>query len=126
MKLLKFVMFLLYRYYYKSKYERSPYSQSLIVLLILLYFNLLELMLIFNKMGVLHLKQTNVTSKNLLLLALFLLPVLLIIIFKLPPKHLKNLNYDEDKVRNGYILLVIYGILSFFLFIILVAISKIK
>jgi TRAP-type mannitol/chloroaromatic compound transport system permease small subunit len=57
-------------------------------------------------------------------LALFLLPIFLIVAYLIKEKDLKNAEYDEDKIRNGGRGLIVYAILSFILLFVLAVVLQ--
>lgn len=126
MKLLKFIMFILYRYYSRGRYYNTPYLSTLSVVMFSIWLHYIQLILLFNKIDLIPLKRTAAKDENLLKTLLYILPIALVIVILIKPKDLQQANYDEDKIRRGGIYLVIYYIISWIVLLILALVSPLK
>jgi len=123
MKLLKFVMFLFYRYYSKGGTFRIPYFSALCAVVFLIYLHIFQLLILFNGISLLPMNPNDNKGLKYIKLAGFLLPVFLIIGLLVKEKELKNADYAEAKVKRGGMFLVIYIVLSFSLLMVLAFIA---
>lgn len=116
MKLLKFTMFLFYRYYSKGRSKGSAYFSALCAVVLLIYMHVFQILIVLDKVDeIIPLKKDDDPDIKDLKMGLFLLPFFLIVRYLVKPKDLRVAKYDEDKVRRSGIYLVIYCILSFVL-----------
>jgi hypothetical protein len=120
MKTLKFIMFILYRYYSKGGTKHIPYFSALCAVVFLIYIHIFQVLIIFNKVDdILPMNEHDARITKYWKLALFLLPIFFIVAALVKPKDLENLSYDERKIRRGGIFLIIYSITSFVLLFVL-------
>ncbi len=117
MKLLRFVMFLFYRYYSKGGTYRIPYFSALCAVVFLIYMHFFQLLIVTNAVDLLPMNKELSRAANYLKLAGFLLPVFLLVHFLVKEKALKALHYDSSTIKTGGIILTIYIVLSFILLI---------
>lgn len=116
MKILKFVMYILYRYYSKGGTKSIPYFSALCAVVMLIYIHIFQALILFDQLDtVLPMNKNDERGVKYLKLAVFLLPIFLIITFLVKPKDLKNARYEEGKIKRGGIYLIIYSIISFVL-----------
>jgi len=113
MQLIKFVMFLFYRYYSKGGTFRIPYFSALCAVVFLIYIHIFQLLIIFNAVDLLPMRSQNTRISNYAKLATFLSPLFFIIHFLIKEDDLKKLTYDDSKIKKGGIMLIGYIILSF-------------
>ena len=118
MKLLRFVMFLFYRYYSTGGTYRIPYFSALSATGFLIFLHIFEILIIINKVNWLPMKETDNKVVEYGKVALCLLPIFILIAFLVKEKNLKQLEYDEDKIKRGGRNLIVYVILSILLFIV--------
>jgi hypothetical protein len=124
MKTLKFVAYLFYRYYSIGPRARIPYFSTLCSLVLLLYIHLTQVLLIFNATSVVPVDGSQAKIGNWLKMALFLLPFFLFVRLLVKQEELKKLSYNENKVKRGYIFLIIYIVASFTIMIIIALYKK--
>lgn len=125
MKLLKFTMFLFYRYYSKGSSNNIPYFSALCAVVMLIYMHIFQILIVLNKVDeILPLNKDDDQNTKTWKAALFMLPIFLVVAYLVKPKDLKLAKYDEDKVRRGGIYLVIYTVLSFVLIFVLAYVSS--
>lgn len=120
MQTIRFVLFLLYRYYSNTpsqKNKQIAYLSSVGVFVALLVLNLLTLIKLFGLPNFLPFDPNAPRWKGILQAVFFiLLPGYLLINFFIKEEDLKNLNYDYQIVKKGNTALFIYIALSFFFF----------
>lgn len=120
MNTLKFVMYILYRYYSKGGTKDIPYFSALCAVVLLIYIHVFQILIILDKVdAILPMKEDDDRVVKYLKLGFFLLPVFLIVYLLVRPKDLENASYDESKVKRGGIYLIIYSIISFILLFVL-------
>lgn len=112
MKILKFVMYLFYRYYSTGGTKSIPYFSALCAVVFLIYIHIFQLFIIINKVEVFGMGEDNSRIENYGRLVLFLLPIFLIIGYLIKPNDLKSLKYKEDKIKKGNIYLIAYCALN--------------
>ncbi|MBN8785242.1 MAG: hypothetical protein J0G98_19440 [Terrimonas ferruginea] len=123
--MLKFVMYILYKYYSKGGTKEISYFSALCVVVLLIYIHFFQILILFNQVdAVLPMNRNDDRPVKYLKLAIFLLPVFLIISLLVKPKDLKNSSYDERKVKRGGFYLVIYSITSFILLFVLAFLKR--
>jgi hypothetical protein len=119
MKTLKFVMFLFYQYYSTGSTHRIPYFSTLCAVVFLAYLHIFQILVILDKVDWLPMQADDEKIIKYGKLAIFLLPVFLILAFLIRERDLKNMNYDQSVIKNGNIRLVAYIVLSFILLFVL-------
>lgn len=120
MNTLKFVMYILYRYYGKGGTKDIPYFSALCAVVFLIYIHIFQILILLDKVdAILPMKEDDDRVVKYLKLGFFLLPVFLIVYLLVRPKDLENASYDESKVKRGGIYLIIYSIISFILLFVL-------
>jgi len=125
MKTLKFVMYLFYRYYNKGGTRRIPYFSALCAVVFLIYIHIFQLLIILDKVSLLPMQKNDLRIEKYGKLALFLLPIFLIVAYLIKPSELKTLQYDSEKVRKGGVNLIIYIVANIILlFVLMFALSK--
>jgi hypothetical protein len=113
-------MFLFYRYYSKGGTRNIPYFSALCAVVFLIYIHLFQVLIVLRKVDdVLPMKQDDPHPLQYGKLALFLLPIFLIVGFLLKPKDIKYLDYEDDEIRKGNTYLLIYVITSVILLFLL-------
>jgi energy-coupling factor transporter transmembrane protein EcfT len=126
MKILKFVMYLFYRYYNKGGTRRIPYFSALCAVVFLIYIHIFQLLIILDRVSLLPMKKDDLRIEKYGKVALFLLPIFLIVAFLVKPSELKALNYSDETVEKGNVNLVIYIISTILLlFTLMILFSKI-
>lgn len=124
MRLLKFVMFLFYRYYSTGGTYQIPYFSALVATVFLIYIHIFQIFLILDTVSWFPMHPGDTKLMKYGKLALFLLPIFLIVAYLIKEKDLKNAEYDEDKIRNGGRGLIVYAILSFILLFVLAVVLQ--
>lgn len=121
MKLLKFVMFLFYRYYSKGGTHRIPYFSALCATVFLIYIHIFQILIILGKVDeVLPMEADDAKIIKYIKLGLFLLPLFLVIGYLVKERELKELTYDESAIKKGGLALVAYIISSVVLLLVLI------
>jgi len=125
MKTVKFVAYLFYRYYSSSGARKDiPYFSTLCALVILFYIHLVQLLILLNMMNIIPIQTGDMRVGRFFKIALFLLPFFFLFIAFIRKSELQSIQYDELKVKKGYIYLVIYIVLSFSFMIFLAILKK--
>ena len=120
MKTLRFVMYLFYRYYSKGGTKHVPYFSALCAVVLLIYIHVYQVLTILKMAGeILPFKKDDPKGVLYWKMAIFLLPVFLIVAFLVKPGDLKNLQYEEKKIKRGGIYLTIYYVLNVILLFVL-------
>jgi hypothetical protein len=105
-------MFLFYRYYSNGGTYRIPYFSALCATVFLIYIHIFQVLIIFDTVELLPMHQGDSKILKYGKLALFLLPIFIIVWLLVPERDLRNAGYSDEKVRNGGRNLVIYIVLS--------------
>jgi hypothetical protein len=125
MKILRFVMYLFYRYYSTGGTARIPYFSALCAVVFLIYIHIFQVLIVLNRVNLLPMEDGDLKIEKYGKLALFLLPIFLIVARLVKPKDLKHVVYDSVKIKKGGIYLVIYIVLSLaLLFVLMFLFSK--
>jgi hypothetical protein len=114
MATLRFIGYLLFRHYNKTKYNSVPYFSTICAMTLLAFFHVMQILILTNTTAqIITYKPTDDLLTKRLAILWIMLPIGLIIYFLLPKKLLRTLKFDEAKIKRGYIYLITYGILSF-------------
>jgi len=125
MKLLRFVMFLFYRYYSTGGTRRIQYFSSISAVGFLIYLHILQLLIIIDKLNWFPMEESDTKLVKYGKMAFFFLPIFIIIALLVKEKDLRDAEYDEDKIRTGGRWLVVYIVFSFVLtFVLAAALAK--
>lgn len=120
MKTLRFIMYILYRFYSKGGTKHIPYFSALCAVVFLIYIHIFQILIILNSVDdMLPLNKGDTRITKYWKLALFLLPFFFIVAYLVKPTDLQNVSYDEGKIKRGGIYLIIYSIISFVLLFVL-------
>lgn len=113
-------MYVLYKHYNKGGTKDVPYFSALCTVVLMIYFHIFQLLILLDKVDdILPMKGDDGRTTRYFKLALFLLPVFIILYFLVRPEDLKKANYSHESVRKGGIYLVVYGVISFILLFVL-------
>ena len=125
MKTLKFTAYLFYRYYSKHSFAKDlAYISTISILVLLIYVHVFQFLAILNLTQWVPTDGSQLKITNYFEMGIFMLPIFLILIILIRKKDISNCQYDEKKIRKGYVILIIYMILSFALLMILALIRK--
>ena len=114
MKTLRFTAFLLYRYYSKNGYAQSiPYFGAITSLTIFLFIHLVQEFAILHMEIFIPTDGDELKPINWLKMFMFLLPLFIVLCLLIKKDDLTKNNYEESKIRRGYLWLIAYGIASF-------------
>ena len=113
MKTIKFTAYLLYRYYLNGRSKNVAYIRTIGTLVILSIFHIIQILLILNKFDSLEPGGTEKVNVQLLKIFVGLIPIALLLIFLVREPELKQMKFSEKKIKNGYLLFIVYGIVSF-------------
>lgn len=112
MKNLKFVMYLFYKYYNQGGTKRIPYFSALCAVVFLIYIHLFQLLILLDKVNLLPLNKDDTRIVKYVKIALVFLPIFAIVNYLVKPSELKQLNYDNQTIKNGNLKLVLYIVLN--------------
>ena len=124
MRLLKFIMFLFYRYYSTGGTYRIPYFSTLCALVMLIGLHVFQILVLFDKTSLLPTSTGNARAVNFLIIALCLLPIFLLISRLIKKSDLQEMHYEEGKIKKGNILLILYIVASIALLLFLIFYRK--
>lgn len=117
MKTLKFISYLLYRFYSRGGTKNIPYFSTICALVLFTSIHILQLLVFFDCNALLQ----GIGNDNRLFryfkIILLSSPVFLLFFYLIKEDDLKNAEYSEKKVKLGAFLLVSYVIFSFALFL---------
>lgn len=123
MRILKLVMFTLYRYYSKGGTRRIPYVSALLAVVFLIYLHIFQVLIIFNKVDLLPMRTEQSQIIKYYKLAIFLLPIVLTIGFLVKEKDLRDAEYDDELINRTGKYLVLYAVLSVILLFVLMFVA---
>jgi hypothetical protein len=124
MKTVKFVAYLFFRYYSTGPRKEIPYFSTVAALAVLFYIHLVQVLIIFNGMNLIPGKGDGSRIWEYFKMALFITPVFLLIMLFIRKPELQVMHYDDQKIKQGNINLVVYIILSFAFMIFLILLKK--
>ena len=105
---IRFIMFLFYNYYRDGKWESAPYFHTLSSMSLLLFLQIAALLCWINKGDVLF-----GNNKGLFIIKAGIVLIIFMVGLRkfAPEKHLQILEYDQNKIKQGGWLLILYIIL---------------
>jgi hypothetical protein len=109
MKILRFVAYLLYRYYSRTRVS-DAYFHTISALSVLVFLHSVQIFLLFT--GPLHVIGDE-SIFDWLICMLLLIPIYTGLYFVLKKPDLKSAEYARWKIKWGYFLLILYAVLSF-------------
>jgi hypothetical protein len=123
MKLLKFVMFLFYKYYTKGGTHRIPYFSTLVAVAFILYIHFFQVLIIFDFVDLLPMKQNDDKIIKYFKFAAFFLPIMFFISLIVKEKDIRGANYNDDRIQRGGKRLILYLVSSFLFLLILMLLN---
>lgn len=105
-------MFLFYRYYTKGGTFRIPYFSALCATVFLIYIHVFQVFIVLDKVNFFPMRKDDLKIIKYGKLALFLLPIFILVSYLIKESDLKHLEYDEKQIKSGGTFLVLYVILS--------------
>ena len=127
MRTIKFIAYLFYRYYSTGPTKRIPYFSTLCALALIALFHIFQILIILNATDFLPASGAKPGMDRLMKYiewAIFTAPLFLLLSLLIKKKELETMHYDERKIKRGYIVLIIYIILSFSFMIFLALVKK--
>lgn len=124
METIKFIAFLFYKYYSTGPTSRIPYFSTLCALVLMLYMHVVQILLIFNITDIVPTDGSQMKAMNFVKMALFMIPFFVITGMLVKKSDLNSKTYSPQKIKTGYIYLIVYIILSFILIIVLALYKK--
>lgn len=119
MKVLRFVIYIFYRYYSKGGTKRIPYFSALCAVVFLIYIHLFQLLILIDQVNLLPLRSNDSKIEKYGKVALFFLPIFFLVYSLIKPSDIQNFRYPIEKVKRGGIFLIVYIIASLTLLFIL-------
>jgi len=110
MKTFRFVFFLFYRYYSNGGTKAIPYFSTLCAISLLFFIHVMKLLIIFDVMDYFPINGNESRILRYGKIAVLSIPVFLIISFLVRPKEVRNMSYDEAKIKKGNIFLLLYAL----------------
>jgi hypothetical protein len=120
MKTIKFIAYLFYRYYSTGPTSEIRYFSTLCAMVMLFYIHLFQILILLNATYLIPTDSSQAKISNWFKMALFLLPIFLLVGLLIRESELKGMTYEKEKMRTGYIWLVIYIVVSFAILILLI------
>ncbi len=125
MKTLKFTAYLFYRYYQKHGFAKElPYLSTITVLTLLLFLHVSQIFALLNMTYLIPTDGSQLKINNFFKMGLFMLPMYLLLAILIKKEDLITAQYEERKIKKGYIFLIIYIVLSFAFLMVLALIKK--
>lgn len=125
MKTVRFVAYLLYRYYSSHGFAKDlPYLSTICILSLLFFLHLAQLLLVLNLADLIPTDGSQFKIRNYLEMALFMAPILLLFRLLIKKVELKEALYSKEKIKRGYVFLILYIVACFGVMIILALYRK--
>jgi len=124
MKTVKFIAYLFYRYYSTGTTRQIAYFSTLCALVMLMYIHLAQVLIILNGMDLIPTDGSQAKIGNWVKMAVFLIPFFLLFFFLIKENALKEVSYNKQKIKQGYIFLIVYIVVSFTVMILLALYKK--
>jgi hypothetical protein len=111
---ISFILFIVYKLYNRRRDKKIAYEAAILLFLSIIFFNIFTLLLICNSTKLL---PFNPMESNWLLFlevgGFYILPGYIIMSLLFRKKHIISLQYDEEKIFWGKMIIVLYYIVSF-------------
>lgn|GEM_PF-825725 len=117
MKILRFVMYLFYRYFSTGRTYRIPYLSALSATGFLIFLHVFETLILMKKLNWLPMDRGNSRIVEYGDIVQCLIPIFIILTLLIKEKDLLQLEYSDDKIRSGGRNLILYVVFSVNLFI---------
>lgn len=124
MKLVKFIAYLFYRYYSTGPTKDIPYFSTLCALVMLAGLHIFQIIVLFGYQNSIPTNVNNTRVENFIIVAVCLIPIFILMAFLIRKSDLQAMSYDENKIKKGNILLILYIVSSVALLLLLVLIKK--
>lgn len=108
MKTFRFVFFLCYRYYSKGGTKTIPYFSTLCAISLLFFIHVMQLLLIFDAMHYFPISGNESRILRYGKIAVLSIPVFVTISFLVKPKEVRNMSYEDAKIKKGNTYLLLY------------------
>ncbi len=120
--MIKFIFFLMYKYYSKegSKSKDIAYISAVGLFLVIIFFSLIDIFFFFNfsVLNYIQLPDDKIQRYLYIILGALVPGYILCRIF-LKEEEIKGLKYDEKKIKRGNLILSIYFAVSLIVFFVL-------
>jgi hypothetical protein len=120
MKTIRFAAFLLYRYYSKGSTRNISYFSTIAALTFAMYMHFFQILILTDQVEkFIPLKSSDNKAYKYFVMFLVMAPMYLLVHIIIPKRKLLVTNFKVEKVRKGYVFLILYGVLSFSLIFVL-------
>lgn len=123
MKLLRFVTYLFYKYYSTGPTKQIPYLSSILAVGMLCFIHIAQILILFNWIKILPQGHKSELS-TWLKMAVFIAPIFLLLTLLIKKSDIDSQSYSENKIKRGYLWLIIYIIVSIFTMVLLIMYKK--
>lgn len=123
MRTVRFIAYLFYRYYSSGPRKTIAYLSTMLAMSLLFYIHLFQGLILFGGTNIVP-QGSKSEIGTWVKMAIFLLPIYLLLRWLIKESDLKASAYDEEKTRKGNIWLVIYILLSVTLLVLLILYKK--
>lgn len=123
MKLLKFVTYLFYKYYSTGPTKQIPYLSSILAVGMLCFIHVAQIFILFNWIKILPQGYKSELS-TWLKMALFIAPIFLLLALLIKKPNVDSQVYSENKIKKGYLWLIVYIIVSISTLVLLIMYKK--
>ncbi len=128
MRTIKFVGYLLYRYYSKGSRANIPYFSAICSMTLLGYMHLVQILILLNSVDFIPVNFNDNNFAKRLIMFFLMLPLYFLMSNLFRKKDIGMLkakyDYNWDKVFSGNVRLIIYKILSISLIFVLLFLKK--
>lgn len=118
MKLLKFIVYVLYKAWNRGRNKSIAYESAIVTLVFFLWLDASATAKLFGVTDILPFYANASKSLQYFTIAVFLTPMYLILTYIFKKEEIMGLVYDIAKLKNGFIALAVLGIVSILFFII--------
>lgn len=108
---MKFVMYLLYKYYSKGPTGSVAYIKTVGTMVLLVFILVLDFLIMTNNEHLFLFENGDSRSLKYVKLALYTLPIFLFFLIFFKEKTIAQQNYPDSKIRMGKYLLVIFCVI---------------
>lgn len=124
MRTIRFAAYLFYRYYSTGPTKDIPYASVLCALAMLLGLHIFQFLVLFDKINWLPTSTKNTRLDNFLLMAVCIAPIFLLMALLIRKSDLQKMNYEDNQIKRGNILLIGYIVGSIALLIFIILLKK--
>lgn len=108
---MKFMMYLLYKYYSKGPTGSVAYIKTIGTMVFLVFILIIDVLILTNNEHLFLFKDEDSRSLKYLKLALYTLPIFLFFLTFFKEKSIAKQSFDDSKIRTGNYALLIFCVL---------------